>query len=285
MAYTVKMIAAQLDVKADTLRKWERRYALVEPKRATNRYRLYDEDELRRLHAFVTSVRGGTAPSEAAEEVRGLLFAGPSPDAGLQARALDAAEKLDRAALGPLYEEALKKYGLAGAFDRVWTPMLVRLGEIALGRKGLWIACEHFAVSFLRERLAKPAGARRAPALSLSSPSGDLHELGMLAAAAALTERGREPLYLGVNLPLDSLVRAHRETGVLHACVTLTRRFPRPSLRLLASAFKRRVPGSTLYLAGQASLPHANLARSLGAVFVGANLEIGLERIEEGLSA
>lgn len=287
MAYTVKMVAAQLDVKADTLRKWEKRYRLVAPKRADNRYRLYGEEELRRLHAFVSSVRGGTAPSEAAAETKGLLFASPSPDKALQDRALDAIERLDRAALAPLYDEALAKYGLAGAFDRVWTPMLIRLGDIALGRKGLWIACEHFAVSYLRGRVSEISGkgGRRKPKLSLSSPEGDLHELGMLAAAAALIEKGHEPLYLGTNLPQQSLLKALRESGVKNACVTLTRRFPRPALRRLAAALKRGIPGSTLFIAGQASLPHANLARELGAVFVGANLQIGLERLQEGLAA
>jgi hypothetical protein len=282
MSYTVKMVAAQLDVKADTLRKWEKRYALVSPRRSGNR-----EEELRRLHAFVTEVRRGAAPAVAAVDARGLLFASPTPDSGRQDRALAAIENLDRAALAPIYDAAFAEHGLAGAFDRVWTPLLIRLGEIALARKGLWIAREHFAVSYLRERLAKGGAAspRRKPVLSISSPEGDLHELGMLAAAAALAGQGLEPLYLGVNLPLDSLLKVHRETGIRHACLTLTRRFPRPALKRAAAALKRRVPGGTLCIAGQGSLPHANLARSLGIVFVGANLQIGLERLKEGLAA
>ncbi|MDE2142304.1 MAG: MerR family transcriptional regulator [Elusimicrobia bacterium] len=285
MTYTVKMVAAQLDVKADTLRKWEARYALVSPRRGGNRYRLYGDEELRRLHAFVTGVRGGTAPAAAAAEARGLLFASPTPDKTRQDRALEAIERLDRAALAPLYDDTLAEHGLAGAFDRVWTPLLIRLGEVALARKGLWIACEHFAVSFLRERVAKSGvtAPRRKPRLSLSSPEGDLHELGMLAAAAALSGQGLEPLYLGVNLPLDSLLKAHRETGIRHACLTLTRRYSRPALKRAAAALKRRIPGGTLCIAGQGSLPHANLARALGVVFVGANLQIGLERLREGL--
>ena len=286
MSYTVKMVAAQLDVKADTLRKWEKRYALVSPRRGGNRYRQYGEDELRRLHAFVTDVRRGTAPAAAAIDARGLLFASPTPDKSRQDRALAVIERLDRAALGPIYDETLAEHGLAGGFDRVWTPLLIRLGEIALARKGLWIACEHFAVSFLRERIAKSAGAspRRKPRLSLSSPAGDLHELGMLAAAAALSAHELEPLYLGTNMPLESLMKAHRETGIRYACLTLTRRFPRPALKRAAAALKRNVPGGKLCIAGQASLPHANLARSLGVVFVGANLQIGLERLREGLT-
>lgn len=285
MAYTVKMVAAQLEVKADTLRKWEKRYGLVDPLRAENRYRLYDAEELRRLHAFVTSVRGGTAPSKAALKVRGLTFTSPSPDAPLQERALRAIEKLNRAELSPIYSEALAKHGLAGSFDRVWTPLLIRLGEIALERKALWIACEHFAVSFLRGRIAKAPdqASRKKPLLSLSSPEGDLHELGMLAAAAALSAEDIEPLYLGTNLPLDSLINAHRETGVKHACVTLTRRFARPTLKRLCAAFKRRAPGVTVHLAGQGSLPHANLGPALGAVFLGADLTIGLERLRRRL--
>jgi transposase-like protein len=286
MGYTVKMIAAQLDVKADTLRKWERRYGLVVPRRGPNRYRLYDESELRRLNAFVADIRGGAAPSQAAVAARKLSFSSPQPDMPLQTRALAAIEKLSRADLSPIYFEAHAKHGLAGSYDRVWTPLLIRLGEIALKRKGLWIACEHFAVSFLRARITKsfdPTTAQK-PRLSLSSPEGDLHELGMLAAAAALSARKIEPLYLGTNLPLESLIKAHVETGVRHACVTLTRRFSRPSLRRLCEAFKRRVPGGVVHIAGQASLPHANLARAVGAVFIGNNLEIGLERLTQKLA-
>ena len=45
-AFSIKDIEALTGVKAHTLRIWEQRYALVQPKRTQTNIRYYDQDDL-----------------------------------------------------------------------------------------------------------------------------------------------------------------------------------------------------------------------------------------------
>ena len=73
--YTVKRAAELTGLPADTLRMWERRYAIVEPARSDGGYRLYDDPALRRLSAMRSLVDSGWTAREAA---RFTVYTGPS---------------------------------------------------------------------------------------------------------------------------------------------------------------------------------------------------------------
>lgn len=285
MDVTVAAASAQLGLKADTLRKWESRGLLPRPKRRANGYRAYAPADLHRLRAFVELVRAGRRPSDAAKET--AIVAGPrrpEGDAKLEEQARAAAGAFDRPALEAVFARSVERHGLAGAFARVWQPALTSLGEAGHRLGGLWIAKEHFAVGAVRaclETRLRPAPGR--PRLTLSAPEGELHELGMLAAWAALSDAGVPVLYLGPNLPLDSLVAALRRTGVRHAALTLTNRTTKPAAARLLRALRRRAPGVRVHLAGQASPALAGEARRLGAALLGSDLELALASLIEAL--
>jgi DNA-binding transcriptional MerR regulator/methylmalonyl-CoA mutase cobalamin-binding subunit len=82
--FTIKRAAEQVGISAATLRAWERRYAIVAPRRSGGGYRIYDEADVRALTLMARLVEDGWTPSLAAGEVRHRLQAMPTEESGAQ---------------------------------------------------------------------------------------------------------------------------------------------------------------------------------------------------------
>jgi DNA-binding transcriptional MerR regulator len=284
MSYSIKAACALLDVRADTLRKWESRYRLLKPARFGNDYRVYADEDLHRLAAFMKARAEGMPGEEAARRALAVKARqGPQKDPALQEAAETAIGAFDRAALSDICARADAKHGKPGALENVWIPVLSRLGERAMKLKGLDIAKEHFAVAILRESMLKEKSVRGRPQAALSSPEGELHEIGMLALARELQLRKMPFLYLGPNLPVDSLCAALRKTKLRGTILCVSRPLSRPDLKSLVKRIGRDNPETTVYLGGPASLKHANYIGQLGGVFLGSNLELGVEKLLRNL--
>lgn len=282
MSYALKAVSAYLGVPPDTVRKWEDRYrGLVAPVRLKNGYRRYSEQDLQRLLAFAQARRRGLPGAQAARRAADCAGAEDLPRP--QAReALARFERFDRAGALELFQRSVKGRGVREAFARLWLPVLAELGARAHAGAALWISVEHFASAFLRERvLAELAASRRARRndIALCAPEGDRHELGMLLAACALEEAGAGTLYLGADLPLESLEAALAKARPRGLALSLTAGRPRRELKGMLSRLRERFPRVRLFVCGRESLRHANLVRDMGAVFVGTDLERGAARI------
>jgi DNA-binding transcriptional MerR regulator len=286
MSYALKAVCGYLGVPPDTVRKWEARYdGLVEAGRARNGYRRYSEADLRRLLAFQSErnrgVPGAQAARQAAADVRA---AATRPE--LQAEALDAAASFDRGALERLYRSSVRAGVVEEAFTALWLPVMGELGARSHRNGGLWIAVEHFATGFLRERVLTglAVAARPGPArLAVCAPAGDRHELGMLVASCALERAGVRCLYLGADLPLDALEAALARLAPRGLALTLTSARPRRELKASLLSLRRRFPKLKVFVCGRESLRHANLVRESGAYFVGTELERGTALIRTEL--
>lgn len=217
--YTIKRAAELTGVPAATLRAWERRYDVVEPRRTDAGYRLYDDAALERLRTMAGLVADGWTASTAAAEVGRRTTSPPSPTPAQPAaapghehttetestqRLLDAAGAMDPTALADVLDE---RFSL-GSFERVvddWLmPALEEVGRAwADGR--ISVAGEHLVAHAVLRRLAAvyDAAASRTdgPTAIIGLPAGVHHELGIFAFAVALRRRGISTVYLGPDLP------------------------------------------------------------------------------------
>src|SRR5713226_1571093 len=57
--FNMKAVEQQTAISAATLRAWERRYALIEPKRTASGYRLYSDRDVALLHCVRTHMNEG----------------------------------------------------------------------------------------------------------------------------------------------------------------------------------------------------------------------------------
>lgn len=286
MSYGLKTVCGYLGVPPDTVRKWESRYeGLVEAERARNGYRRYSEADLRRLLAFTAARKRGIPGPQALREA---AAAGrpSSARADLSASALEAAVSFDRAVLDRLYRESARSGGVGAAFAGLWLPVMTVLGDRAHRKGGVWIAVEHFATGFLREKVLNGLAAAARPGrarLAVCSLAGDRHELGMLVASCALEREGVRCVHLGADLPLESLEAALARLAPAGLALSLTSARPRRELKAALTSLRRRFPRLKVFVCGRESLRHANLIRERGAYFVGTELERGIGMIRSEL--
>jgi DNA-binding transcriptional MerR regulator len=225
LRYPIRAVSRLTGLSVDTLRAWERRHAVVTPLR-DQRGRLYSETDVDRLGLLHQLVQRGHAIGRIAaldtEELRALRSRGPDTpllDEALLPGAVDLGALLEAArrydALRLRRELARLAVALpARALAReVALPLLRQVGQAWLEGR-LSAAQEHLVTAELRGLLGSlerlQAGAADAPRLILTTPPGELHELGTLVAALLASGAGLQACYLGPSLPAAEVIEAAR---------------------------------------------------------------------------
>ena len=227
--FSIKDIEALTGIRAATLRMWESRYNLIEPKRSSTNIRYYDQDDLRKLLGVAALMRQGAKISRLAkmpaEELHQAVLhqeLAPLPlDERLEALTL-AMISLDEPAFQRLLTRAFDQCGVEEAMMDLIFPFFRRIG-ILWQTGSINPAHEHFITNIIRQklivaidRLAEQAGpvptsnptsnpAYNARRYLLYLPEGEFHELGLLFASYLLKARGQQVAYIGANVPYPDL--------------------------------------------------------------------------------
>lgn len=219
-AYTIKALASQTGLSVHTIRAWERRYGALSPKRSETNRRLYDDGDRVRLELLGRLVASGHSigqvaklpTSDLSSLARGVRPAGSAVAASdLLGSCMRAVLRLDEAGLERSMARAGADLGLSGLLEHIVVPLLTWLDH-GWSSGELGIAHEHLATAVLRTRLESsrlglPAddGALR---MLVTTPRGQLHEIGALIVALAGALHGWSVVYLGPNMPAREIGRA-----------------------------------------------------------------------------
>lgn len=223
--FTIKRAAELTGVPEETLRAWERRYAVVTPARTEAGYRLYDEDAVQRIRAMQALIDAGWAPRQAAAQVASSAPIGAVVDGGLGEAIepfLRAAGDLDAAALDRILDDVFARASFEVVADQWLLPVLREIGARWVAGT-LRISAEHLAVQAIKRRLvsafAAASSSLGAPRVIMGLAPGSQHEIGMLAFATAARRAGLDVLYLGPDLPVadwvDAVMRQHARAIVI----------------------------------------------------------------------
>ena len=161
-ALRIGELSRRLGVSEHVLRAWERRYGVLQPRRAPGGYRLYsalDEDRLRRMQAHLAH---GMSAAEAARAALDQEAAGNALDTdsnrrrqgipGLAGALRHALDELDEPAAQATLDRLLAEFTVETVLRDVVLPYLRELGQRwQHGR--VTVATEHFASNLLRGRL------------------------------------------------------------------------------------------------------------------------------------
>lgn len=227
--FTIKRAAELTGVPEETLRAWERRYAVVTPVRTEAGYRLYDEEALQRIRAMQALIDAGWAPRQAAAQVTTAIAVTTSIDGGLGGAIepfLAAAGDLDAAAVDRILDEVFARASFEVVADQWLLPVLQEIG-VRWVAGTLRISAEHLAVQAIKRRLVSAFAAASAPVgapkVIMGLAPGSQHEIGMLAFATAARRTGLDVLYLGPDLPVADWVDAatHQTTRAIVISVPL----------------------------------------------------------------
>jgi len=312
--YTIRQAAARTGLAVPTIRAWERRYGVVRPARTAAGYRLYDEVAIARLDAMRRLVDDdGWRPSQASERVLSLgddlseLFAvGRSTEAGQGGRPdgdlasidagrrgsqaaesidafLDATRELDIGALDGVLDTTFASQRFEPAMDDVVFPALRGVGE-RWSTGSIDVAAEHAASETIRRRLGQLYEAAGRPLASkpilVGLPPGSRHELGAFAFAVAARRAGLDVVYLGADVPLESWLRAARETAAPIVVLGVVTRGDVGSARAVADGLGTLEPPPQCLVGGPLA---ATLAKGSGVRMLPETLDAAVAETVEAL--
>lgn len=228
LTYPLRTAARLTGLSPELLRAWERRHGVVEPLRTPGGTRRYSAANLERLRLVKAAVDAGNRIGQVAHlelaELKRVSAGGEARPAGRLDEILAALDHFDSAEVQRLLSLQLSALGAARFARQIALPLVREIGERwANGQMG--IAAEHLATGVLRSllgsALAPTATSLLGPRIVFATPTGERHELGLLMAALTALGAGANPVYLGVELPVEDLVSAVEGTSAAALALSL----------------------------------------------------------------
>ncbi|HEY5141408.1 MAG TPA: MerR family transcriptional regulator [Methylococcales bacterium] len=245
--YLISTVSKRSGVKSDLVRAWERRYQAVTPTRTAGGHRVYTDQDIARLKLLNQATSNGHSISQIAQfsldDLKNLLKNEP----GTITQALtsvtpstrdrvhlaeDYIEKcyatvlaFDAKTLESHFENAIVELGSEAFIEHLLTPLLTRIGD--RWKTGeLRPVHEHMTSAVIRSltyilRTNNPCSAD-APRMIVSTPIGQLHELGALLAAIMAELKGWQVTYLGANLPAEEIAAGVKYTNARALTISLS---------------------------------------------------------------
>jgi DNA-binding transcriptional MerR regulator len=236
--YSIKAVSQATGLSIETLRAWERRYQVVEPRRDANGRRAYEPDDVIRLRKLREATERGHPISRLArlgeQDLDGLLQSTrrdtiePSASArSLGDQILSAVEDYRPGDCDQLVAMALALLPVSQVVTEVLAPTLVEVGE-RWHRGQLSIAQERIISAAVRKQLSSVLDTYSriadGPVMVLSTPAGERHELGILMCALLAAAKNVRCHYLGPDLPAGELAtyaaRVRADVVVLSVLMT-----------------------------------------------------------------
>lgn len=214
--YSIKELERLSGIKAHTIRIWEKRYRLIEPRRTDTNIRFYSDDELKKIinvsllnsHGVKISHIADLSQEELIKKV--LEFAEKKSEADIYINQMIVSMiDLDE----ELFEQQLSKlsvrFGMEHTITGIIYPFLDRIG-ILWQTGNITPAQEHFISNIVRQKLivaidSLPYPPKTARIAVLFLPENELHEIGLLFSYYLLKKEGIRVIYLGQMVPYDDI--------------------------------------------------------------------------------
>ena len=203
-----------------------------------------------------------------ADSIWGLNPGSPVP-ALLVEQCLQCIKALDADGLSKMLDGASLQLGQPGLLQQVLVPLIEEIGHSWRVGK-MKVAHEHIATAVIRTFLGGFTRAHSmspsAPQLVVTTPAGQLHELGAILAAAAASNYGWQVTYLGPCLPADEIAGAALQVNA--RAVALSVVYPEDDPHLGAELLKLRrllPPEISLLVGGRAASAYGTELEKIGA--------------------
>jgi len=251
--YTLNELEKLTGILAATIRVWERRYKIIQPKRTDTNRRWYDDDDLKRLINISILYQSGIKISKIAkfsgsdlEEQVELLSKNADISDNQIKSLIFAMLTFNGRSVNEILLKSVINIGFEETFLKLVFPFLKRIG-IMWHTGTANIGAEHFITNVLRgilitaiDSIPSATDPNRKRAI-LFLPDNELHELGLLFFSYLIRKSGHEVLYLGQTTPISALIEAsekwHSDTLVTGTLSELSVFEPDNYLQSLSSTF------------------------------------------------
>lgn len=234
--YSIKDLEQLSGIKAHTLRIWEQRYNIINPKRTDTNIRTYDDNDLKLVlniallkdHDYKISEIAKLSLEELSKEV--LAISDKQLNYPDQIHALTIAMiDIDEERFEKIMSTNILQFGFENTMINIIYPFLSRIGT-------LWVtgsigpAQEHFITNLIRQKIIvaidgqiiKPTADSKK--YILYTPEGEFHEIPLLFANFILRARHNKVIYLGQSMPFSELefICQHHKPDCLFTVITST---------------------------------------------------------------
>ena len=295
--HPIRLVANRTGLTVDLIRAWEKRYHVVDPARSDTKRRLYSDYDIERLRLIRIAKQNGRRLVDVApltlEALRDVVSEDSRYDRVQENQAevyrpswtsplessdtqydidamLFAVQTMDQHRFDQLLQEGLVKQSLPAYLETVIGPLLREIGESTrLGK--LRIAHEHMATAHLRTFIGalrfRETYTGNEPKIVITTPTGQLHELGALMIAALVSVDGWLPVYLGPNTPADEIIACALQSGARVVSLSLTYPADDPRIPTELTRLRTQLDGRIpVLIGGSAAAHHQPLIDRLGLI-------------------
>jgi len=292
--YNTRAVSLETGVPADTFRAWERRYGLPHPQRTAGGHRLYSERDI----ALVRWLRDRTAEGLTISQAIALLHnkqaqtlnpVQPMAQNWVQGQKqlLAALIAFDERSADNFLSEAFILHSVETVLLNLIVPTMIEIGEQWHQGK-IYIATEHFASQFIRQRLAALLNNYRTNSLNgqtkmlLGCAPSEQHDLGLLILAVFFARRGCSIVFLGSGVPENDLIQTVKVLGANVVCLSAS--MPETGRELISigtALAKFPAPQPRFYYGGRAFLLDPKLCSQIPGKFLGNDLPTAVEQLAQ----
>jgi methylmalonyl-CoA mutase cobalamin-binding subunit/DNA-binding transcriptional MerR regulator len=269
---------------------WEKRYGAVAPARTETRRRLYTDAEIARLVLLRQATLLGHSISRIATLSTGQLRALineeaatappvpprlPAPPDTVPAQSsleacMDAVKRLDAVALETTLMRARVMLSHTAFLEALIVPLMQAIGDL-WHQGALRIMHEHLTSAVVRTLLGNlylaPDLADTAPHLIVTTPAGQLHEIGALCVASIASMDGWRVTYLGPNLPAEDIAAAVQQDHARAIGLSIIYPPDDPHLPQELARLRRYLASDvTIFVGGLSSASYQEILDGLGVV-------------------
>ena len=260
--YSIKDLEHLSGIKAHTLRIWEQRYNLINPKRTNTNIRYYDQDDLKLVLNVSLLKDNGYKISKIAVMSREQMNEAVSM---ITEKVTNHADQIYALTLSMIdmdeqrFEKIISSNTLKLGFERtmlhVIYPFLSKIGIMWL-TDSMNPAQEHFMSHLIRQKLMVaidgqyPAIEPSADRYILFLPEGELHELSLLFANYLIRARNNKTIYLGQNMPFHDLSMAYEIYQPHYLVTIMTSRPAGISAEKYLTQLSGQFPRATILISG-----------------------------------
>ncbi|WP_179377054.1 MerR family transcriptional regulator [Winogradskyella wichelsiae] len=217
--FSIKDLENLTGIKAHTIRIWEKRYNLLEPKRTETNIRYYDLASFQKLlnvkylnsNGYKISKIATIEPQEIPQLVREL-----ATKTNLDSHAINAFKlamiNFDQALFYKTYETLLTEKSFENIFYNIFIPLLTEIG-LLWQTDTITPAHEHFISILIRqkilintEKVQSKQSHHPVKTFVLYLPDNEIHDLGLTFINHEVISNGHRSIFLGQSVPLESLI-------------------------------------------------------------------------------
>jgi DNA-binding transcriptional MerR regulator len=232
--YQIKDLEELSGIKAHTIRVWEQRYKIIQPKRTPTNIRYYNDEDVRLLlnvaylckHRYRISKISQMSYEEMVDNILSISRRGETYEHRVT-EMIAAMLELEVEKFECLVSSCIVELGFENAMLQVIIPFLKKIGVLWL-TKAINPANEHFVSNIIRHQIIVategivPDHRSERKKFLIFLPEHELHELMILFANYLVKSRHHQTVYLGQNIPFGNLKPVVEKTNPDYLLTSLT---------------------------------------------------------------